>query len=179
LINSAKAQIHQTVVNVNDEWETPPNVLTDVMKKYNIHPLLDVCATEKNKKFSKYFSPINNALNKEWNEDFFMNPPYSKINVWMKKMYEQHKKHNVNALVLVFAKTGVKWWHEYVEGKAEVHFQKGRIRFLLNGIEPRYCKKCKIRCIENINYCKNCNCVINKSSPVYDSAWMIFRKNSK
>lgn len=42
-----------------------------------------------------------------------MNPPYSEINLWMKKAWLQHKKYNVNALILVFAKTSTKWWHEF------------------------------------------------------------------
>lgn len=174
-----KAQTHQVIVNENDLWETPPFQLEQAMIKYDVHPILDVCATPQNRKFPKYYTPDYNALNKEWIEDFFMNPPYSEITQWMKKAYEQHKKYNVTGLILVFAKTSVKWWHEYVEGKGEVHFQKGRIRFLLNGVEPRYCTKCKIRFTENISHCKECNCTIGKSSPTYDSAWVIFRREEK
>jgi len=174
-----KAQTHQTVVNENDLWETPPLVLEETMKKYDINPILDVCATNQNTKFLQYFTPEDNALIKDWREDFFMNPPYSEINEWMQKAYEQHKKYNVNALILVFAKTGVKWWHKYVEGKAEIHFQEGRIRFLLNGVEPRYCTKCKIRFAKEISHCENCHHTIGKSSPTYDSAWIIFRKEEK
>lgn len=173
----SKAQTHQTVVNKNDLWESPLLILEEAMKKYNIHPTLDVCATSQNAKFEKYFTPEDNALIQEWNEDFFMNPPYSEITQWMQKAYTQHKKHNVNALILVFAKTSVKWWHEFVEGKAEYHFQKGRIRFLLNGIEPRYCTKCKIRFAKEISHCENCGGKIGKSSPTYDSVWIVFRKN--
>lgn len=174
-----KAQTHQVIVNVNDEWETPPDVLAEAMKKYDIHPTLDVCATAQNTKFPKYISPELNSLTRYWPYDFFMNPPYSEISLWMKKAYKQHKENNVNALILVFAKTSTKWWHEYVEGKAETHFQKGRIRFLLNGIEPRYCKKCKKRSTEDNPYCSVCGCNIPKSSPTYDSVWIIFRKEKR
>jgi len=174
-----KAQTHQVIVNENDMWETPPGILEEAMIKYDVTPVMDVCATPQNTKFPKYFTPEQNGLTQEWKEDFFMNPPYSEINQWMKKAYEQHRKHNVNALILVFAKTSVKWWHKYVEGKGEVHFQKGRIRFLLDGIEPRYCTRCKIRFTENISYCKTCHSKIRKSSPTYDSAWIIFRKEEK
>lgn len=170
-----KAQTHQIVVNENDMWETPPDKLEEAMIKYDITLTLDVCATQQNTKFNRYFPPEVNGLTQEWREDFFMNPPYSEINIWMRKAWEQHQKYNVNALILVFAKTSVKWWHEYVEGKGEVHFQKGRIRFLLNGIEPRYCTRCKIRFAKEISHCEKCNCTISKSSPTYDSAWIIFR----
>jgi len=171
-----KAVSHQVNVSVQDSWETPPIVLEDAMKKYNIQPIIDVCATSTNHKFNPYFTSKDNALIQDWREDFFMNPPYSEITQWMQKAYEQHKKWNVNALILVFAKTGVNWWHQYVEGRAEVHFQHGRIRFLLNGVEPRYCTKCKIRFAKKISNCENCKGRIGKSSPTYDSAWIIYRK---
>lgn len=174
-----KAQTHQVIVGENDLWETPPDILKEIMEKHNIHPTLDVCATPQNTKFPKYFTPEDNALEQEWVEDFFMNCPYSEIVQWMKKAYEQHKQYNVNALILVFAKTSTKWWHEFVEGKAETHFQKGRIRFLLNGIEPRYCKKCKKRSTEDNPWCPTCDDTIPKSSPTYDSVWIIFRKKEQ
>jgi len=172
----SRAQTHQTVVNKNDSWETPPLILEKAMKKYGIHPMLDVCATNKNTKFKKYFTIQDNSLTKNWDEDFFMNPPYSEIESWMERAWLQHVKYNVNALILVFAKTGVKWWHNYVEDKAETHFQKGRIRFLINGVEPRYCKSCKIRLVKETNICEKCGKKIAKSSPTYDSVWIIFRK---
>lgn len=174
-----KAQHHQVIVNEGGNynlWETPPLILKTIMKKYDIYPTLDVCASIQNTKFEKYFTLQDNSLEKEWDEDFFMNPPYSEITQWMQKAYTQHKKYNVNALILVFAKTGVKWWHEYVEGKAEIHFQRGRIRFLLDGVEPRYCVQCKIRFTKEITHCENCGNTIGKSSPTYDSAWIIFRR---
>lgn len=174
-----RAQTHQVIVNENDSWETPPDKLEEAMIKYDVNPTLDVCATKQNTKFNRYFPPEVNALDQKWTEDFFMNPPYSEINVWMRKAYEQHLKYNVTGLILVFAKTSVKWWHEYVECKAEVNFQKGRIRFLLNGIEPRYCKECKIRWVEEITHCKKCGGPIGKSSPTYDSAWIIFRRKKE
>ncbi len=174
-----KAQTHQVVVSENDLWETPPDKLQEAITNYNIHPTLDVCATFENKKFPNYFTPQQNALTQEWREDYFMNPPYSQIIQWMSKAYEQHLKYNVNGLILVFAKTSVSWWHEFVEEKAEVHFQKGRIRFLINGIEPRYCKHCKKRFVEEITHCSICGNKVGKSSPTYDSVWIIFRKKEK
>ncbi len=175
----SKAVTHQVNVEKNDDWETPPDILEKVCKKYKINPTLDVCATKLNFKCPVFITPEMNALEKEWSIDFFMNPPYSEINQWMEKAYTEHRKHNVDALILVFAKTSVQWWHKYVEGKAETHFQKGRIRFLFNGVEPRYCKHCKKRFAEEITHCKICNRKIGKSSPTYDSVWVIFRKTKK
>ena len=175
----SKATTHQTNVTKNDDWETPKEILQDAIKKYQIAPMLDVCATDSNSKFSKHYTMNNDALNQEWDDDFFMNPPYSQINQWMQKAYEQHRKHNVDALILVFSKTSTKWWHKYVEDKAETHFIEKRIRFLLDGVEPQYCTKCKIRFTKEITRCENCNCTVGKSSPTYDSVWVIFRKTTQ
>ena len=202
-----KAQTHQRIVGENDLWETPPNILTEAKKLYGIDPILDVCATDKNHKLKNYFTISDNALTKDWNKDFFMNPPYSEITTWMSKAYHEHLKWNVTASILVFGKISVKWFHKFVYDhstntwKGEFIPLNKRIKFLLNGIEPRWCKHCKTRFIENITHCKTCTfckicelgyvngCVycekcdsntqkakVVKSSPTYDSCWIIFRR---
>lgn len=124
-------------VNPNDYWETPNIELKKAMVNYDILPFLDVCATDRNAKFSNYFTENDDALNQDWNHNFFMNPPYSQIKTWMKKAFDEHKKNNVDGLILTQSKTDTKWWHEFVEGIAEVHFVKGRVKFLLNGIASK------------------------------------------
>ena len=197
----SKAQTHQTVVIENDLWETPKTLLDEKLKELNIKPTLDVFASKDNHKFSKYYTAEDSAFNHEITETFFANPEYSNITESMKFLYHQHLKYNITGVILVFVKTSVKWWHKFVEGKAETYFQKGRIRFLLNGIEPRYCKYCKTRFIEEIEHCKTCkhcnlcqktipngltfcptcdsklvNQKIGKSSPTYDSVWLVYRR---
>ena len=147
----SKSIKHLQSINKNDEWITPTSILRKALFDYDIYPYLDVCATELNHKFEQYYSKENDGLNQEWDQNFFMNPPYSEITQWMKKAYEQHQKYNVNALILTFAKTDTKWWHKYVEDIAEVHFIKGRLKFLTP---------------ENIP---------SKNSAPYPSSWIIYR----
>ena len=147
----SKAVRHLSQIKVDDEYETPNYLLRKAMIEFDILPFLDVCATSENTKFRDYFTQEINALNQEWDENFFMNPPYSKINEFMKKAYLQHFKHNVDALILIYAKTDTKFWHEFIENKAEVHFIKGRIRFLKNNTKT-------------------------KNSAPYGSCWVIYRK---
>jgi site-specific DNA-methyltransferase (adenine-specific) len=56
-----------------------------------------------------------------------MNPPYGReIGVWMKKA----KNSNTTVVCLVPARTDTKWWWDnVVDGKAEVRFIKGRLKF--------------------------------------------------
>lgn len=151
-MTESKAVQHLQRINIQDEYGTPFEVLEKAMNDYNIHPTLDVCSNQKNAKFFKYFTKEDNSLKIPWREDFFMNPPYSNIAEFIKYAYWEHIGNNVNGLCLTYSKTDTKWWHEFVEGKAEVHFIKGRIRFM----------------DENANPTKN-------FSP-YPSVWIIWRK---
>ena len=114
-----------------DKWETPADVYDDFCKKHNVKPVLDVCAEKLTTKCKSYFA--TKALERSWNKDFFVNPPYSEDAKWIEKAYCEHKKHNVTGVALVFAKVDVKWWHEYVEDIAEVHNHRGRISFYKDG----------------------------------------------
>ena len=126
-------------------------MLNDACAKYEVFPKLDVCATVFNKKCDKWFEKSDYPLESDWNQDFFMNPPYSEVEQWMAKAYYEHRRHNVNGLALVYSKTDTKWWHKYVEGKAEVHFIEGRVKFLKNGTK-------------------------SKNPAPYPSCWIIWRK---
>lgn len=150
----SKSVSHLSKIHQDDEYETPNSLLRSAMIKFDILPFLDVCATSENTKFSKFFTQEMDALDQEWDMDFFMNPPYSKIEKFMKKAYLSHLKFNVNALILIYAKTDTKFWHEFIEGKAEVHFIKGRIKFLKNNIQT-------------------------KNSAPYGSCWVIYRKRTE
>jgi len=124
---------HLANIKIHDDYGTPPSLFTQGCQKYNIYPTLDVCATKENTKCKNFITEQEDSLLFEWTQTFFMNPPYSKIDKFMKKAYYQHLKHGVEGLILIFAKTDTKFWHSYVENKAEIHFIKGRIKFYKNG----------------------------------------------
>lgn len=125
-------------LNKDDDWETPRKDYVEALYKLNLKPVLDVCATEDNRKCLEYFDKQRNGLLQDWNKDFFMNPPYSEVGFWVAKAYQEHQKYNVNGLGLIFSKTDTKMWHNYIEGKAEVYFIKGRLKFEKNGIPGQY-----------------------------------------
>ena len=85
-------------------------MLKDACAKFQVFPIIDVAAKHANAKCYHYFgedftSVFTDGLEKVWNEDFFMNPPYSEVDKWMGKAYYEHRKHNVNGLILVYSKT--------------------------------------------------------------------------
>lgn len=125
-----KSLQHLSIITTNDEFGTPHQTYQQGIKLAGFTPTLDVCSNVFNPKCAKFFTIRENALNQQWTEDFFMNPPYSKVKQFIKYAYEQHQTHNVNGLILTYAKTDTKWFHQYIQGKAEIHFIEGRIRFM-------------------------------------------------
>ncbi|WP_316504771.1 DNA N-6-adenine-methyltransferase [Nitrosopumilus sp.] len=144
---------HLHSINVQDEYGTPKELFQNICKKYQIYPQIDICASHINHVLPNYITKEQNCFNYEIKQDFFMNPPYSRVSEFMEFAYSQHIKHNVSCLILTYSKTGTKWWHKYVQDKADnVEFQKGRISFL----------------DENGNRTKHC-------AP-YDSVWIVLKR---
>jgi len=112
----------------SDEWETPNNLFWELHKEFHFD--LDVCASSKNNKLDNYYDLERNALNHNWSGNVWCNPPYSKIKDFLIKAHQELKKSNVNLIVfLTFANTDTKWFHDYVYGKSEIRFIKGRLKF--------------------------------------------------
>ena len=154
-VTARPAVQHLSIIKENDFWETPKDLLWSFFNKHQIFPRLDVCTTKSMAErhgFPRYFTRKQSALKQEWDEDFFMNCPYTRVAEWVAYAIEQVKKHGVNGVILSFSKTDTKWWHKYIENnpKAEVHFVEGRIKFHING-KP------------------------SKNSAPYPSCWIILR----
>jgi phage N-6-adenine-methyltransferase len=128
---------HLSIIKIQDNYETPDDLYYDLCNKFKIFPTLDVCATKENSKCINCITEEEDSLLFQWNETFFMNPPYSKVAKFMKKAYYQHLKNKVEGMILIFAKTDTQFWHSYIEEKAEVHFIKGRIKFLKDGYRTK------------------------------------------
>ena len=58
------------------------------------------------------------------------NPPYCrKTGLWVKKAYEEHQRTGCTVVMLLPSRTDVRWFHDYILGKAEIRFIKGRLKF--------------------------------------------------
>lgn len=116
-----------------DDWETPDQFFDELNKEFNF--TLDPCATNKNNKCKKFFTLEDDGLKMDWGKEIvFCNPPYSKKEKgrpgqesWIRKCYEEGKKTTV--VMLIPARTDTKAFHNYVYGKAEIRFLKGRLKF--------------------------------------------------
>lgn len=107
-----------------DLWETPQDFFDKLNEEFHFE--LDVCALPENAKCDRYYTPDRDGLKQEWNGVCWCNPPYGRdIRKWMKKAYES----NTTVVCLVPARTDTKWFHDWVLGKAEIRFVKGRLTF--------------------------------------------------
>ena len=119
-----------------NDWETPQGLFDELDAEF--HFTLDPCATHENAKVARHFTREENGLAQSWEgHTVFMNPPYGAVIAsWVKKAHDEvHKRwggwsgNRPLVVGLLPARTDTAWWHDYIEGKAEVRFLRGRIRF--------------------------------------------------
>ena len=94
---------------------------------------LDAAATAKSAKCPAYYTPETDGLSSPWNlaggGAVFCNPPYGrKIGQWVRKAYEEAKR-GTTVVLLIPARTDTTYFHDYIYGKAEIRFIRGRLRF--------------------------------------------------
>ena len=108
----------------HDNWPTPKALYDDLNSKYHFNddpcPLYGALTT-------------NDGLNRDWGTSTFMNPPYSYPKPWVEKAYRESLKGKL-VVGLLRGDTSTQWFHEWVLGKANLIFIKGRLRF--NNIGP-------------------------------------------
>ena len=74
----------------------------------------------------------------------FCNPPYSKRTkanpgqiAWVEKCYKEATEKNITVVMLIPARTDTIMFHNYILGKAEIRFIKGRVSFEIDGKRVR------------------------------------------
>lgn len=114
----------------SNEWETPWEFFN--MLDAEFHFNLDPCATDENHKCDKYYTIADDGLSKNWcGHRVFCNPPYGRdLPKWAKKAYEESRKPETLVVMLVPARTDTRWFHEFIYGKSEIRFIRGRIKFV-------------------------------------------------
>ena len=107
-----------------DQWATPKAFFDKLNDEFHFD--LDACAIPENAKCDKYFTPSDDGLSQEWYGTVWCNPPYGRsIGEWVRKAAEC----DTTVVMLLPARTDTRWFHEYIYGKAEIRFVKGRLKF--------------------------------------------------
>ena len=112
-----------------DMWATPQDFFDKLNEEFCF--TLDPCATDDNAKCSNYFTKEDDGLTKDWGgHTVFCNPPYGRsIKDWVKKCYEESRKKDTTVVMLIPARTDTSYFHEYIYGKGELRFIRGRLKF--------------------------------------------------
>lgn len=112
------------------DWCTPQAFFDDLNREF--HFVLDAAAMPENAKCTQYFTPETDGLSRSWDVggSVFCNPPYGRrLGKWVKKAYSEHVRGGVTIVMLIPARTDTSYFHDYIYGKAEIRFLRGRLKF--------------------------------------------------
>ena len=110
-----------------DLWETPQDLFDKLNNEF--HFTLDVCATPENAKCDSFYTKEQDGLSHPWKGVVWCNPPYGKqIGSWVRRGFFASQSGNT-VVMLLPARTDTRWFHEYIYGKAEIRFIRGRLKF--------------------------------------------------
>ncbi len=111
------------------DWCTPQYFFDKLNAEFKF--VLDAAATDKSAKCKKYYTPQSDGLTQSWDcgGNVFCNPPYGRdIGKWVRKAYEESQK-GITAVLLIPARTDTSYFHDYIYGKSEIRFIRGRLKF--------------------------------------------------
>ena len=108
-------------------WATPQDFFDKLNEEF--HFTLDAAAIAENAKCKRYYTPEDDGLFQPWEGVVWCNPPYGKqIGKWVRKGFESARG-GATVVMLVPARTDTAWFHDYILGKAEIRFVRGRLKF--------------------------------------------------
>lgn len=116
------------------DWCTPKDFFDDLNREF--HFVLDAAATDKTAKCPEYFTPETDGLSQSWDIGgaVFCNPPYGRESgKWVQKAYKEYLSGVRPIVLLIPARTDTRYFHEYIYGKSEIRFIRGRLRFTDDG----------------------------------------------
>ena len=128
-----------------DDWGTPKLLFQKLHDEFNF--CVDVCANKETALLDQWIGPgskyedalgewksacqLPHSVKRYYSHSYFMNPPYSDVAEFMKRMaIEMASNKSVRGVALVASRTDTKWFHDYVLPSAsEIRFIKGRVQF--------------------------------------------------
>lgn len=109
-------------------WCTPQDFFDKLNAEFGF--VLDPAATDKTAKCSLYYTPETDGLSQSWDRGgaVFCNPPYGReIGKWVQRL--SRKRGGVSDCFTYPSADGYGIFHDYIYGKAEIRFVRGRLRF--------------------------------------------------
>jgi site-specific DNA-methyltransferase (adenine-specific) len=115
------------------EWGTPPALYLALDREFGF--TIDIAADPAMAKHVRFVAKETDALTLSWaGERVFANPPYGRgLDRWMRKGFTEASEHGALVVMLVPARTGNAWFHDYALPHAEVRFIRGRLSYQRDG----------------------------------------------
>ena len=112
----------------SEEWATPPDFFAKLDDEFGF--TLDPCATPQNAKCDRYYTKSQDGLARDWGDHVvFCNPPYGRrIGEWARKCHLASLA-GATVVLLVHSRTDTRFFHDWIYGKAELRFVRGRLKF--------------------------------------------------
>ena len=111
-----------------DEWSTPQDIFDELNDEFCFD--LDPCSTDENYKCERHYTIADDGLSHSWGGcRVFCNPPYSDISRWVEKAYREATKDNTLVVLLIPSRTDTRYFHNFINHRAEIRFIKGRLKF--------------------------------------------------
>ncbi len=115
----------------SSEWRTPLELFHQLDMEFSFE--LDAAATEENALCACFIDKEEDALSDKnpWHtfNSIFINPPYGRgVKKWCEKAWKESQK-GCTVVMLLPARTDTRWFHDWVYGRAEVRFLRGRLKF--------------------------------------------------
>ena len=107
---------YKTKASINQYWETPKDFLDKLKAEFG--DLFDPCP----------HNPTFDGLTIDWGVVSYCNPPYNDIANWIKKGYIEFQK-GKTIIFLLPVRTDTRWFHNFILGKAEIRYLRGRLKF--------------------------------------------------
>ena len=121
-----------------DDRALPMEYFTQLDQRFRF--TLDAAAAPHNAKLARYYTEEDDGLAMSWaGERVYCNPPYSSIEPWVLKAWEERRAELI-VMLLPANRTEQAWWQQHIEPHRDkagsplrVEFLRGRIRFVSPG----------------------------------------------
>ena len=118
---------------LSDSYRTPPWLIKWLDEEYDFD--FDICASDENHLFDKYYTEANPYNDKNWSElgsIGFCNPPFShgSKEKAMAEAYRNLKDNGVSSVFLIPSDVSNNFWRDHILGKAtKITVIIGRVKF--------------------------------------------------
>jgi phage N-6-adenine-methyltransferase len=112
----------------SDNWWTPLELFEQLDEEF--HFTVDAAASAKNALCDRYYTKRDNGLAQSWkNETVWCNPPYGRMLPKFVEKAHQESFNGATTVLLIPARVDTSYWHDFIFGKAEIRFVRGRLKF--------------------------------------------------